>query len=130
MKNIKENSCINDKTLAIIAESLYLMNLMLIPVLGFLILTVLYFKYEKCSSALAGCHLRQTFSATIWAGMLLILVNGVILMAGGYQAPYTGVIVVLYFTICHSTLIFLGMYGLVKAMAGERFHYPLIGPTC
>ncbi len=128
MKNIKDNSCINGKTLAILAESLYLMNLMLIPVLGFLILTVLYFKYEKCSQ-LAGSHLRQTFSASIWAGMLLILVNVVILMAGGYQAPYTGVIVVLYFTICHSTLIFLGMYGLVKAMAGEKFHYPIIGTT-
>jgi uncharacterized membrane protein len=128
MKNIKENSCINGKTLAILAESLYLMNLMLIPVLGFLILTVLYFKYEKCSE-LAGSHLRQTFSASIWAGLLLILVNVVILMAGGYQTPYTGVIVVLYFTICHSTLILLGMYGLVKAIAGERFHYPIIGTT-
>jgi uncharacterized membrane protein len=128
MKNIKENSCINGKTLAIIAESLYLMNLMLIPVLGFFILTVLYFKYEKCSE-LAGSHLRQTFSASIWAGLLLILVNVVILMAGGYQTPYTGVIVVLYFTICHSTLILLGMYGLVKAIAGERFHYPIIGTT-
>jgi uncharacterized membrane protein len=128
MKNIKDNSCINGKTLAILAESLYLMNLMLIPVLGFLILTVLYFKYEKCSE-LAGSHLRQTFSASIWAGLLLILVNVVILMAGGYQTPYTGVIVVLYFTICHSTLILLGMYGLVKAIAGERFHYPIIGTT-
>ena len=128
MTNIKEKSCINGKTLAIIAESLYLMNLMLIPVLGFVILTVLYFKYEKCSE-LAGSHLRQTFSASIWAGLLLILVNVVILMAGGYQTPYTGVIVVLYFTICHSTLILLGMYGLVKAIAGERFHYPIIGTT-
>ena len=128
MTNIKEKSCINGKTLAIIAESLYLMNLMLIPVLGFVILTVLYFKYEKCSE-LAGSHLRQTFSASIWAGLLLILVNLVILMAGGYQTPYTGVIVVLYFTICHSTLILLGMYGLVKAIAGERFHYPIIGTT-
>jgi uncharacterized membrane protein len=23
----------------------------------------------------------------------------------------------------------LGMYGLVKAIAGERFHYPIIGTT-
>ncbi len=115
-------------SLAILAESLYLINLLVLPGLAFLVLIWLYFKYENSSQS-AGCHLRQTFSATIWAGLLLILVNGVILMAGGYDAPYVWVVVILYFTVCHSTLVLLGIFGLVKALAGEQFHYPLIGPT-
>jgi uncharacterized Tic20 family protein len=118
--------------LAVGAESLYLINLLVLPGLAFLVLAWLYLKYEnkyESLSPLAGCHLRQTFSASIWAGLLLILVVWVIFMAGGVNAPYTWVIVILYFTICHFALVFLGIVGLVKALAGEKFHYPIIGPT-
>jgi hypothetical protein len=115
--------------LAIVAESLYLINLLLVPVLAFLVLGWLYFKYEGKSPSLAGCHLRQTFSATIWAGLLLILVNGVIISAAGYDKPYTWVVVIPYFIVCHSTLVLLGIFGLARAMAGKRFHYPIIGPS-
>jgi uncharacterized membrane protein len=38
------------------------------------------------------------------------------------------VVLVLYFTAIHSTLILLGMYALIKAMAGQRWRFPLIGP--
>jgi uncharacterized Tic20 family protein len=117
-------------TLAITAESLYLLNLLAIPGLAFLTLLWLFLKHENSSPLLGACHLRQAFSASIWAGLLLLLVNGVIFAVGGYQTPYTWVIVVLYFTICHSTLVLLGLLALAKAMAGQSFHYPLIGPTC
>jgi uncharacterized Tic20 family protein len=36
-------------------------------------------------------------------------------------------LVILYFTVCHSTLVLLGMLGLVKAMAGQCFRFPLVG---
>ena len=116
------------QSLAIIAECLYLMNLLVIPGIAFVILIWLYFKYEHLSP-LAGCHLRQAFSASIWAGLILILVNALILLAGGYHSPYIWVIVILYFAICHSILVILGIFALVKALAGQKFHYPLIGPT-
>lgn len=125
----KPTNKIPDHNLAIIAESLYLANLLLLPGLAFLTLMWLYFKYENKSSQLAGCHLRQTFSASIWAGLLLILVNGVIILAGGYNSPYMLIIMILYFTICHSSLVLLGMIGLVKAISGQKFHYPIIGPS-
>ncbi len=119
---------ISGHSLAIIAETLYLLNLLVLPGLAFLVLLWLYIKYEH-TSQLAGCHLRQAFSASIWAGLILILVIGVILLAGGYNAPYIWVIVILYFSVCHSTLVLLGIFALVKALAGQKFHYPLIGPT-
>jgi hypothetical protein len=115
--------------MAVLAESLYLLNLLVIPGLAFIILVWLFFKYETKSPPLAGCHLRQAFSASIWAGLLLLLVNGVIISAAGYNAPITWVIIIPYFIICHSTLVLLGIFGLAKAMAGDNFHYPMIGPS-
>jgi uncharacterized Tic20 family protein len=117
------------KNLAIMAEAFYLLNLLFLPVLAFFILIWLYLKYENYSE-LAGCHVRQTFSASIWAGLLLLLVTGVIVLAGGYNSPYIWSIVIVYFIICHSILVILGIIGLVKAMAGKKFHYPMIGPSC
>jgi len=115
--------------LAIVAESLYLLNLLVLPGIAFLILMVLYFKYENSSSLTVGCHLRQTFSATIWAGLLLMLVIWVIFEIGGYDTPYTWLIAIIYFIIFHNILVFLGIFGLIKAIAGEQFHYPIIGPS-
>ncbi|HEC84722.1 MAG: hypothetical protein DRR08_08450 [Candidatus Parabeggiatoa sp. nov. 2] len=115
--------------MAVIAESLYLLNLLVIPGIAFLILVWFFFKYENNSPSLAGCHLRQTFSASIWVGLLLLLVNGVIIAAAGYNTPITWIIVIPYFIICHSALVLLGIFGLAKAMVGEKFHYPIIGPS-
>ena len=53
--------------------------------------------------------------------------NVFIILLGGYDGPYTWMIVILYFTICHSTLILLGMMGLAKALAGKCYRFPLIG---
>ncbi len=126
---IQENEIIPGKKLAITAEFLYLMNLLVLPGIAFFILTWLYLKYDSKSPSLASCHLRQSFSASIWAGLLLLLVTSIVFFAGGYDSPYLWVTMILYFTICHSSLIVLGVFGLVKAMAGEKFHYPIIGPS-
>ena len=115
--------------LAITAESLYLVNLLLLPGVAFLILLVLFFKHHRGTPPLALSHLEQTFSASLWGGVLLVVVNLFIILLGGYDGPYTWVIVILYFTICHSCLILLGMLGLAKAMSGKCFRYPLIGRT-
>ncbi|MEW8508427.1 MAG: hypothetical protein AB2598_17160 [Candidatus Thiodiazotropha sp.] len=112
---------------AITAESLYLANLLLIPGIAFLILVVIYYKQADASPPLARAHLDQTFSASLWAGVLLVIVNLVILLLGGYDGAYTWMVVIIYFTVCHSSLILIGMLGLAKAMAGKCYRYPLIG---
>lgn len=116
--------------LAVAAESLYLANLLIAPGLAFVILAWLYFKRTRSASPLARCHLRQTVSASLWAAALLIVANAVIIVLGGYDAPYTWVVVVLYFTCCHSALVLFGALGLAKAMAGRPYRYPLIGRPC
>ena len=113
--------------LSVLAESLYLANLLLAPGLAFGMLLYLYRRHGISAPPLARCHLRQTLSASLWAGALLILVNLLILLLGGYRAAYTWLLVILYFVVCHTTLVMLGMIGLAKAMAGQCYRFPLVG---
>jgi uncharacterized Tic20 family protein len=113
--------------LAVAVEVLYLVNLLLLPGLAFVALVVVYFRSIKRAPALASCHLRQTLSASLWAGGLLLVANISILLLGGYRSPNTWMVVISYFTTCHATLVLLGVMGLAKAMAGQCYRYPLVG---
>ena len=113
--------------IAVAAEVLYIVNLLLVPGVAFLLLVILYFLKRNSAAPLGSAHLSQTMSASIWAGILLIVVNGVILLLGGYDGPWTWVVLITYFTICHASLVMLGILGLAKAMAGHCWRYPLVG---
>jgi uncharacterized Tic20 family protein len=128
MENSELDFNIPGRELAVAAEALYLANLMLIPGLGFIALLVLWWREKDRAPELARTHLRQTVAGSLWAGALLVLANAAIILAGGYAAASTWIIVILYFTTCHSTLIFCGAIGLAKALAGKPFRFPLIGP--
>ncbi|MBS0345400.1 MAG: DUF4870 domain-containing protein [Proteobacteria bacterium] len=116
------------REIAVAAEALYLANLMIVPGIAFIALLVLWLRERRRAPELARGHLRQTVAVSLWAGVLLVVANAAIIFTGGYGSPYTWVIVILYFTTCHSTLIFCGAIGLAKALAGKPFRYPLIGP--
>jgi hypothetical protein len=118
------------QTLAVMAELLFIANLLLMPGLSFIILLRLYFKHRASAPALAVCHLKQTVSASLWAGVLLIIANLAIFLLGGYTSANTWTVAIIYFTTCHSTLVLLGIIGLAKAMAGQNFVYPLVGKRC
>ncbi|MDD5330816.1 MAG: hypothetical protein PHX38_12510 [Sulfuricella sp.] len=118
------------QALAIWAETLYLVNLLLAPGLAFLALLWLYLRRPPATPPLAVCHLRQAISASLWAGALLVFANVLIILLGGYSAPSTWVVVILYFTTCHSTLVLFGVFGLAKALAGQQYVYPLLGRHC
>lgn len=116
--------------LAIAAEALYLVNLMLAPGVGFLAIAWLWFRLRRAAAPLARCHLDQTFFVSLWGGVLIVVANALLFAWLGWTWEWTWVIVVIYFTCVHSTLILLGMLGLAKAMAGKPYRYPLIGPRC
>jgi uncharacterized Tic20 family protein len=118
------------QALAVTAEALYLANLLLLPGLAFIALLVVYERYIRTAPILAVCHLRQTVSASLWAGALLLAANIIILLLGGYRSPNTWMVVIIYFTTCHATLVLLGVMGLAKAMAGQTYRYPLVGRPC
>ena len=114
--------------LAITAEALFLVNLMLAPGLGFLALAWLWRKHRHSAPLLARQHLEQTFWVSFWGGLLLVLVCATLIVLGGLHWEWTWVAVILYFTCIHSTLIMGGMLGLARAMAGRPWRFPLIGP--
>lgn len=118
------------QSLAVTAEVLYLTNLLLLPGLAFIALIIVYVRYIKLAPPLAACHLRQTVSASLWAAMILIIVNSMIIALGGYTSSWTWVIVILYFTLCHAALVLIGTMGLAKAMAGKLYRFPLVGRRC
>jgi uncharacterized membrane protein len=113
--------------LAIMAQALFLANLLLLPGVCFLWLAYLYFKHRHSAPPLARCHLEQTFIASLIGGILLVIANLAILWLGGYRSANTWVVLILYFTTVHSTLVLLGIVGLAKAMAGNEYRFPLIG---
>ncbi len=115
------------QALAVLAEALYLANLLLLPGLAFAALAWLYLRRHGAAPRLAQAHLSQALSASLWAGVLLVLVNLAIILFGGYRGVHTWVIVILYFTFIHSTLVILGMVGLAKAMSGQGWTMPLFG---
>ena len=117
----------NGQGLAVKAEALYIINLMLAPGIGFVFLALLWLKHHRSAPPLARNHLAQTFFVSLWGAVLLVLACGLIILLGGMDWAWTWVIVVLYFTTVHSTLILFGVLGLAKAMAGKPYVFPMIG---
>lgn len=116
-----------DTRLAVMAEVLYLANLMLAPGLAFLLIALLKWRWQRCAIPLAQNHIAQAFTGSLWAGVLLVGVNLLLVATVGYSSPATWVIVILYFTCCHASLILCGVIGLSRAISGQSFVYPLIG---
>lgn len=117
------------RNLAVIAEALYLANLLLLPGIAFAILFWLWRKNRHTASLLARQHLRQATFVSLYGGLLIVSLTAIFLAAGGLHWEWTWVLVIMYFTCVHSTLVIFGMFGLAKAMAGQTWRYPLIGPA-
>lgn len=110
-----------ERKLASRSHILYLLNISFLPVLGFVLQIVLWRYARTRCLVFAIEHARQSIIASVTAGGLLTLVTGLILTIGGFASPYTWVVLILYFTLCHSTLILLGIIGYARASAGKAF---------
>ena len=115
------------QSLAVTAESLYLVNLMLAPGLAFIILLLLFQIKKKQLTPLAANHFSQTIGVSVVGGVLLVCISASLALLGGPDSGYTWMVVILYFTFIHSSLILMGVIGLVKALNGQHFRYPLVG---
>lgn len=115
------------RDLAIAAEVWFLVNLMLLPFIGFFRVLFLYHKHYASSPVLARNHLRQTVGVGLVGGVLLVTVTTGIALVGGFGSGYTWMAVILYFTTIHTSLILCGAIGFSKALSGKSVCYPLIG---
>lgn len=114
--------------LAIAAEAMYLLNLLAFPGIAFIILLVLWKTVGDQAPALARQHLQQASLVSLWGGVLIVLFSVLLLVLGSFHSAWTWMWVILYFTCIHSTLVVFGIIALAKAMAGQQWRYPLIGP--
>lgn len=114
--------------LAILAEALYLLNLLLLPGLAFLLLLLVWLWHGSAAPVLARNHLQQAFSASIWAGALLFLMVTTLFAASVGGWPYILMLTLIFLLCCHAALVLMGVMGLAKAMNGLPFRYWLIGP--
>jgi hypothetical protein len=115
------------KNLAVLAESLFLVNLLLLPGFGFLAILWLWLKYKLTAPTLATSHLRQVFYTSLRGGILLATA-GVTFFAPWINDGTKWVVLIIYFTCIHSVLVCFGIVGLSRAMVGKDFRYPLFGP--
>jgi uncharacterized Tic20 family protein len=114
--------------LAVVAEALFLINLMLLPGIAFIALMVLWARNKDHADPLVRNHLRQTGWTCVWGGLLLVCISVAILLLGGFDNPWTWVIGILYFVLVHAGLILLGVMGLSRAINGRSWRYPVFGP--
>ena len=114
--------------LAVAAESLFLVNLMIAPGLAFLVLVALWWRHRNSAPALARNHLQQTVVASLWGGGMLVGVSVTIFLLGGFDNPWSWVVGVIYFVSFHAMLILFGVIGLNHAMLDRPYRFPIIGP--
>jgi uncharacterized Tic20 family protein len=114
--------------LAVVAESLFLADLLLAPGICFAVLLWLWLKHKDSAPPLARQHLKQATFVSFCGGVLIVSISAIFIALGGLQWEWTWVLVIMYFTCIHSTLVMFGVFGLAKAMAGQTWRYPLIGP--
>ncbi|MBK1717351.1 hypothetical protein [Thiocystis violacea] len=120
-----------DRRLAIAAAALYLANLLILPGIAFAILLLLAWRHRANPSALAAAHLRQAVAASLWIGGLLLPPIAAALALAPADASGMGawMLVILFFILCHTSFVLLGVIALTRAMAGLCWRYPLIGPA-
>ena len=117
--SVRHNFTHNDKQkrVSVIAQSLYLVNLLLLPGIGFLVLAY-YFKQHYQKRGSARIHLYRAVQLSIMNGFLLAIVPLIyILLAANFS---TALMLTLFYVVCmHTGFVMLGMLNLSRAMVGK-----------
>lgn len=120
---------INGRDFAVLLESLYVANLLILPLLAFIILALIFIRKHGSLPTLADSHLEQTISASIWTGVIFFIaaISVMLMKLVGVEDVTIWIIAIITFTIIHATMVLFGVFGLAKALAGKCWRYPLVG---
>ncbi|MDH5433171.1 MAG: hypothetical protein OEY19_04440 [Gammaproteobacteria bacterium] len=117
----------SDQQLAYNAHLYFLLNLTFLPLIAFIWSVLRYFKQKRVMSQATRHHFLQSLVMQFFSGILLIGVSGLIVEFGGWQSPYTIMILIIYFTCIHSLLILAAVYAMSKTAGGKDYDYPMLG---
>lgn len=124
-----ENNKVEGQDTAVLIESLYVANLLIVPGLGFLGLLYIFMTKYQTLPTLAKSHLEQTLSACVWIAVMFVTATTTIIAMkySGVEDVTLWMIVVILFTLLHASMVFLGILGLSKALAGKCYRYLIVG---
>ena len=109
----------NDRKLAILAQILYLANLLAVPVIALLSLLLLLIVLRNSLDALSRYH----FKLALLAGTLALLLLGIpalIFWQLGFNSAEAWTALLMYLIITHTTMVTFGIYALARAMTGKK----------
>jgi hypothetical protein len=105
------------RKLAILAQSLYLANLLLLPGLSFCAL--LYYFFKKIPDyGFARIHLYRAVQLGIISGIILVLIP-LLVLTFSREFEVSLMMMLLYFVTAHALLVLLGMFNLARAMSSR-----------
>ena len=94
-----------------------LVNLSILPVIGFIALIMIYRNTQ--AGTIGRYHAVLGFKINIIAAAVLFLVSALMILLGGFNSPWTWVYVISYFTLVHTLFIVLAVWALVRAWSGD-----------
>lgn len=94
-----------------------LLNLTLLPVIGFVF--VVYVYRRSAQGGIAHYHALLGIKLNVFAAIALLLVGALMIVLGGINSPWTWIYVTLYFVLVHSMFILTATWALVRAWSGQ-----------
>jgi hypothetical protein len=94
-----------------------LINLTILPGIGFIALIFIYLKTQP--GTIGRYHAVLGFKINIIAAITLFSVSALMILFGGFNSPWTWVYVISYFTLVHTLFIVLAIWALVRAWSGD-----------
>ncbi len=95
-----------------------LLNLTLLPGLGFIALLLIYRKSR--SGEIDHYHAVLGIKINVTAAVTLFVVSALMIWIGGFDSPWTWVYVITYFTLVHTAFIVIAIWALVRSWSGDR----------
>ena len=108
-----------DRKLAILAQILYLANLLAIPVIGLLLLFILLFVLRPYLDTFSRYH----FKLALLTGSIALLLLGIPALSFwqlGYNSAEAWTTLLMYLIITHTTMVTFGIFALARAMTGKK----------
>ncbi len=117
---------------AIICQSLYLANLLLLPGVCFLILVYYYLSYRSHKTkknneisdnnimskvkGIGRIHLIRSIQLSLLAGFILVIIPLFVVLLSSQQEASI-MVAIFYFVTLHTSFVLIGMFNLSRAMA-------------
>lgn len=95
-----------------------LLNLTVLPAIGFIILLILYKKTEP--NTIDRYYAVLGIKTNVIAAMALLLVTALMILLGGFDSPWTWVYVISYFVFVHALFILFATWTMTCSWAGKR----------